>query len=59
MDLHILHGTRSRLYLIDNYDDDNNNDADEDDENDDVDDDKDHCRSNSVNFKVRTSRLCM
>ena len=46
-----MHGSRSRLYLIKNYDDD-------DDDNDD-DDDKDDYSCNLVSFKVRTSRFCM
>ena len=47
----MLHGSRSRLYLRDNSDDD-------DDDNDDK-DDNDYYSCNSVNFPVRTSRLCM
>ena len=43
-----MHGSRPRLFLIDNDDDDDNNDDDDDE------DDKDHYSCNSVNFKART-----
>ena len=47
-----MHGSRSRQYLIDNDDgDDNLDDHDN--------DDKDDYSCNSINFKVKTSRLCM
>ena len=50
-----MHGSRSRLYLIENdVDDDDNDDAAAA-----ADDDKDHYSWNSVNFKVMTSRFCM
>ena len=52
-----MHESGSREYLIHNgdYDDDNDNDDDDNDVNDDDDDDY---SCNSVNFQVRTSRVC-
>ena len=57
-----MHGSRSRLYLIENDDDDDDNDDDDndDDDNDDDDnDDKDDYSCKLVNFKVSTSRFFM
>jgi len=50
-----LHGSRSRLYLIENDDGDDDNDDDDDDDN----DDKDDYNWNSLNFKVKTCRFFM
>ena len=44
-----MHGSRSRLYLIENDDDDDDDDN----------DDKDDYSCKSVNFKVRTCRVCI
>ena len=49
-----MHGNRSRKELLDNADDDHDNDDDND-----VNDDDDDYSCNSVNFQVRTSRVCM
>ena len=51
----ILHGSRSRLYLIDNDDEDDDDDVLDDDE----DDNDDDYSCTSVNFQDRTSRFCM
>ena len=48
-----MYGSRSRLYLIENDDDDDDNDDDN------HDNDKDDYSWNSVNFKVRTCRFWM